>query len=1102
MAQMLRLMEQVPDDPMAPEWIGVHSKGMQQWITLQAAVHFNVCANMKFVFPRQMVEHILNGQPTLAENGEGLDSEDLFWQILNLILDPAAAGHGLKPVSDYIGEETSGKKAFQLARTLSALFDDYMIYRPDMLAEWQNTKRDIRTGEAAAHWQAQIWQQISPDPLKCLPGRIQHFLERFKPDRIIEGHLPERMILFGLSALPDIFLQVFEKVSGIMDIHVFLMIPSNQYFFDLYSTKQLGQMALKSKQSASEIEQLHFETANHLLASMGRPVQWFCGRFENFEYAEPVGDLFLDPAEEPPSVLSCLQSDIFHLVSRHARSTEYGPFPVETGDGSIQIHACHSPLRETQVLKDLLLDEFEQNDSLMPHDVVVMMPDIESYAPFIESVFSLEHPLPFAISDRRKRSESKVIKAFCAVLEMAKGRLEKKHVLDLLQFEPIVRRFDIDPEHILKIEQMVSDAGILWGRDGHHRQTLGLPPVEENTWLHGLNRLFLGAAMPENYQDLVAGRLPCQSLEGLELEILGKLANFSHTLFETLDDLKPERLIPNWCRVVKKIIQGFISAEDRFSEDRLFLTQTIDAIEQEAVAAGGCAVSKPFSFEIMTGLIEHKLNLSVAQGGFMAGRITFCNIMPMRSIPYKIVVLMGMDESAFPRETGSHGFDLIKKSPKPGDKNQRDEDRYLFLESLLSARKKLIITYTGMDSRDNTQIPCAGVVSELCEMLDQGFIFPESHPYYVFHRLHPFDRQYFLSSDKCGRSAYPPFSYSQVNCQIACSLLSRPEAGTVFITPYSQAEPSAETKEVNLEEIILFFRHPIKMWATQKLNLEMPLQPEGMPDREPFSISGLDQYLMGSRLMEMAGSKKKEDFFDYFSAAGQLPYGEKGRLEYERIADAVQPLIEQAQPVLSEKGLNQVAGSLEIGSVIVSGTVPDIRQQGRLIFTFGRLTAQRLISAWISHLFMNLAAPAGYPKQSILIGRGPSALKPVKRIHLQPVEKNARKNLADLVRVYQAGLKEPVHLFCETAWQFVQALAKADNDLSRETVQKIINQAGVRQAWSGSRFHPGEKDDRYNALVMAQQDPFRHPGVLEASGFIDLAVTVYQPLLTHMETVL
>lgn len=1104
----------VPDNPMMPEWIGIQSRGMKQWVTLQVAQKFGICTNMHFLFPRQMVDQILTSL-TLSEDiddqAEALNEDLLFWYVLKLLKKNPTTGDVFN-LDHYIKEDETGKKLYQLSMKIAKVFDDYQIYRPELLIDWQKGRQTVFPEiikDPVAQWQAKLWHQIVSKECKHhLAAKAHLFLKNFSSKIINRDYLPSRLSLFGVSALPKLFLQVFEKMSEIMDINLFLLTPSNQFFFDIKSAGQIGKIALKEA-SGEEPESLYYEMTNPLLSSLGTSTKGFYTCLEAFNYHEPFEDLFQDPLQEsgePNTMLTYLQSDILNLVHRK-KSYQHGPVAIAASDTSICIHACHSPMREAQVLKDLLLNEVEKNPELAPHDIIVMMPDIEAYAPFIESVFSLETTLPFSISDRRKKSESESLDAFLKILGLRNSRLEQSRVLNLLLSESIAKKFNITFDEMAMIEKMVEDAKILWGRDATHRETLGLPPFEENTWQFGLQRLFMGMAMPEKQEILVQNILPCQPFEGLDLEVLGKLAAFCHALFSSLEMVTGQKTIEKWCEVLREISFSLMDRNFENEADLNFLIQTIDQIKEDAQKAG---VNEPVSFEMIFSVIEKKLDLNISQGNFLSGNITFCNVMPMRSIPFKIVVLMGMDEKSFPRQAFTPGFNLIKKYPLPGDKSERDEDRYLFLETLLSARSKFICTYTGISIQDNSKIPCAGVVSELMDTMDQSFDFQEGAEYHFFHPLHPFNEAYFNQTDSF-------FSFSKDNCRIAKALCSdRAEKDRsdprIFVQPSFQ-KPLKGLLSIHLDEIIRFFRNPIEGFMKEELDIKIREIEEQTLDREAFSISGMDQYILGSFLIEKE-SAGDTDFYPFFKAMGSLPLGEKGKFEYDKTMHTAGPVIDVARTIALKKILPPLAVSTTIDGVEISANFSDIREDGLYFVTYGKLNSARLLSGWIRHLFLNICAPSDYHRKTMLVGRDPKGKVPVLILSFPALTSDARQYFEKLLQIYIRGKEHPFYFFIETSWQFVQAILKENPEtgqrspdqldldtlaLDRGMIFNAMNKS--KTSWNGGYYQTGEKENRYISLCVENNDPFESINTLLSSGFVQNSIIVYQPLLKNLKII-
>jgi exodeoxyribonuclease V gamma subunit len=805
-------------------------------------------------------------------------------------------------------------------------------------------------------------------------------------------------------------------------------------------------------------------------------------------------------------MLACLQSDIFNLVCRREGEANL-PVNIESSDTSVSIHACHSPMRETQVLKDLLQNEFENNPGLQPHDIIVMMPDIETYTPFIESVFALEHTMPFSISARKKRSDSETIEAFLKVLALKNSRFERYQVHDLLLSEPIAQKFNIRPDELDDIEKMVDDSRILWGKDKNHRKILGLPPFEENTWHFGMSRLFMGMAMPENYETPVQNILPCQVLEGISLELLGKFAAFCDTLFSCLEMLEGEKTIEKWCRVLKIFYTLLMERNFKNSEDLTFLSKTIDQIQQDSSRA---EYDHMISFDVFHAIIEHKLDKTISHGKFLSGNITFCNIMPMRSIPFKIVVLMGMDEHSFPRQVFSPLFDLMKKYPQPCDKNERHEDRYSFLETMLCARSKFIITYTGIGVLDNKKTPCSGVVSELIDTMEHSFNFlkNKNYRYHFFHPLHPFDQKYFIEGSRF-------FSFSQHNCTIAKILSLNRGLNHTFIPKISREDAKEpwnhncgsdgysrgiET-EITLTDIIRFFQNPIQYYLREGMEIKIPEIEELAQEREDFSLTGLDKYILGSFLVEKKSKlQEKKDYYPMLKSAGSLPLGIKGKFEYDNTLSLAYPVIEAAQAILMKKQLPAIAGAMDIDKVTILENLSDINEDGGFHINFGKLNGSRLLSAWIKHLFFNITAPKDCPRGTSLIGRDPAGRKGSLRYQFSPLEfKKAFQYFSDLVKIYIKGIEQPFYFTSETSWQLVQILSKKSYNLDSGVIFKAMNNAKVKSSWYGGYYQAGEILNAYISLYFKNLDPFKSLDSLIDSRFVHNAVNVYRPMLEYMK---
>jgi len=499
-------------------------------------------------------------------------------------------------------------------------------------------------------------------------------------------------------------------------INLFLINPCIEYWGVIVSDWEIKKALDRENNREWTPRQLHLEKGNSLLASMGALGRDFFDLVNEFDCKEIPS--FEDPGEG--SLLQCLQSDILNLRDRGL--SEKVKSLLHHGDTSIQIHSCHSPMREIEVLHDQLLDIFENDPTLLPKDVLVMTPDIESYAPYIQAVFDTSAEdstvFPFSIADRNAREESQIIDTFLAILNLCSSRFKASQVLAIMETREVHEKFGLTENDIDRIREWVGDTGIRWGIDGDSRGKLDLPSFLENTWKAGLDRLLLGYAMAGQGQKMFNGILPYDPVEGSESLVVGKLLEFSSSLFSLVTSLDEPRSLNEWTKTLTEILERFFSSDEGAEKEIQIIRHVLKGLDEIEAAS---TFDEKIDLSIVKWHLESQLDKEGFGYGFISSGITFCAMLPMRSIPSRIICLLGMNSGAYPRQSKPLGFDLIAKDPRPGDRSRRNDDRYLFLESILSAREKLYISYVGQSIRDNTSIPPSVLISEMSDYIQQGF---------------------------------------------------------------------------------------------------------------------------------------------------------------------------------------------------------------------------------------------------------------------------------------------------------------------------------------------------------------------------------------------
>ena len=345
-----------------------------------------------------------------------------------------------------------------------------------------------------------------------------------------------------------------------------------------------------------------------------------------------------------------------------------------------------------------------------------MTPDIETYAPYIEAVFGTSEPrIPFNISDRSAEHESTLAATFMALLELAGSRYDANRVLAILDEPSVQRRFGLAEGDLDTINGWVRESQIRWGIDGAHRASFGLPATHEHTWRFGLDRLLLGYALPAGNERLFAGVLPYDEIEGSGGEVLGRFQSFAEAAIALDAQLAPTRSIAQWAELLHGMLARFFEPTEDREYELEAVRSAITALQTETRAAR-------YTGAVPLAVIKSALRerLEVPGRAFLSGGVTFCAMVPMRSLPFEVVCMIGMNDGAFPRMRRPFGFDLMADDFRKGDRSRRDDDRYLFLESMLSARRCLYVSYTGRHIRDDSVIPPSVLVSELLDHIAQG----------------------------------------------------------------------------------------------------------------------------------------------------------------------------------------------------------------------------------------------------------------------------------------------------------------------------------------------------------------------------------------------
>ncbi|EXJ16724.1 exodeoxyribonuclease V subunit gamma [Imhoffiella purpurea] len=1106
---MVTWMKRYPLAPLEDELVLVQSNGIAQWLRLALAADpsedetggCGIAAAMRIMLPGRFVWEAYRAVLGDLPDSSPFDKRPLTWRLYRLLgtLDPD--GGWQAPLTGFLDGDEDARRRHQLAARLADLFDQYQVYRADWLDAWERGQ-DILirpNGERPAidpaqRWQPALWRALRDDiasdpdlgdgPFDRASRAAVHlrFLEA-APSFEDPGdgeRLPRRVILFGVSSMPRQSLEVLEAIAGRSQVMLFVHNPSRHYWGDIVEGRELFRRAYRRSAARKVPEDLDEDLlhlhGHPLLAAWGKQGRDYIrlldehDRRESYESHFRAQSLEIDLFESPgeSSLLRQLQGDILDLrplQERRESDTRIDP----DADRSLEFLVAHGPQREMEILQDQLLDAFERSARtgrpLQPREVLVMVPNIDTYAPHIQAVFGRLEPgdprfVPFHISDQGLRHRNPLLIGLETLLRLPGSRFAVSELLDLLDIPALRARFCIEESDLPRLRAWVAGANIRWGLDARQRAALDLPEgLEQNSWRFGLARMLLGFAS--------AGAGPWRGVEpydeigGLEAALLGPLSRLLETLEHYWTELQQARRPAEWAALIGRLLA------DAFAEtgdpDALAIAQVQQALEhwEDACRQGG-ATGEDLPLEVVREALLGEIDQPALSQRFLAGAINFATLMPMRAIPFRHIWLLGMNDGDYPRSRRPADFDLMADDYRPGDRSRREDDRYLFLEALLSARERLVIGWVGRSIRDNSVRPPSVLVGQLRDHIAAAWRTPGGSGEDLLealtteHPLQPFSRRYF----EPGRDPRL-FTYAGEWRLVHEERPSDIEPPPSLDTPILDAP-------VRLQTLGRFLRHPVASFYRQRLALHFTEPGEGAEDEETFALTALQNWDLQNRLIQSVASRLHRDpdipvetalerDMGRLARAGHLPLPPFDAAWIQSLTEHLRDPVARYQALLRDypEPCPSRRLLLERPGIRLEDSLDDLRRNadGRCILV--QLQASRLHAGddlkWhhlVRHWPTHLAAQLEGPVVTRLLGPETDlALDPL------PVE-TARALLEDLLDAYLQGMTTLQPLACRTGFALLRSQeGKSANPTA--VYEGGFNQAGEIDDHPGyARFWP------------------------------------------------
>jgi exodeoxyribonuclease V gamma subunit len=1023
----------VREEPLGPfvkEAIVVQSRGMERWLTLALAERLGIWSNPAFPYPRKLIEELLDDlSEGSAEKAKAYAPSRLKWTIAELLRESAP-----NELEAYLGNPAAPDRVLRLAASVASVFDTYVVYRSQWLARWAE-------GEGTG-WEPELWRRIAdrlgPHDLASRIGRALATLQAGPPTATLRL---ERLHLFSLETLPPLFLKFFEVLSKTVPTVLYALEPSSAYM--------------------SDVDPDAVSDGHPLVATLGRLSRDFQQLLASVDGAdERDGDRFYAPPRD--SLLHSLQADILEFRDPpmpDGRST------ISPEDRSVSIHACTGTMREVQVLHDLLCSALDEDPELAPEDIVVMTSDIDAYAPAFRAVFGQggRHSIPFEVHDRKSRDDAAYYDDFLAVLEVVDSRFSVLDLVRLMDASSLREDFQFTSDERARLTELLSAAGIRWGIDGEHRAQLDFPAEPVHTWRAGLRRLFLGFASMPDTTEVFDGLLPRGAASLADAALVARLARLCGVLFDFHARTRRPLSVRDWVDALGQLVGELFTEEEEASPAARTLRAALGSLQDTAHHAG-----YEDAIELKT-LRRELRELVVGETpavGFLRRGVTLTELVPLRSVPFAVVCLVGMGEESFPRPDVRPSFDRMRAKHQLGDRNKRDEDRHSFLQAILCARDRLIVMYSASANTLRAGANPSPVVWELCETARRYYQHLDGDPLLetTSHPLHAFDAGYFDGGEL-------PQSASGRYLEIARAI-AEPSVQPGRIELRAEAEEDSDDHALAVGELTGWLWDPMATFVARVLRANFGRSELYEPTHALTTLGPLEASIVGNGALKVG--LEAEELRAYLDAAPEFPDGSWGTLERRRLTNelhAIREATERARRT-DEETSELVAVPLE--DMTLEGRLDGLCPDRRVLARFTKAGRRAELTTWVEHLLMQAAGLASSTQLVLRESETRASL-----VSFTPVT-DPRGALQDLVELYRTCQTKPLPLLPRVSRTYADSL---DGD-----TDKAIG-ASSKELKRQREWHP------HLDYVFGPDDPFDDFEWREE--FQRAAVRVYGPLLEH-----
>lgn len=981
--QLQEEMQNNVPDVLEPYYIVSQTEGMNIWLKHNLARYFGVAANIRFSKPNDIlfiVYLLLGGSFQITFN-----RQSYIWMLYN-ILGTKEFKNKYPEQASYLSDDVHDTdiKRLNLAERVADLFDQYQIYRQELIIEWSALEP-----REAPHWQAYLWSSIVKDYLQesseyhninYVRNYILEHIDNPEKNTVLRQQLGV-LYLFGLSVFTKYHLEIFYKIAQYTDVQFYLINPAPfVYWGDDKSEKDIAVWKAKGFSMPE-----HLIIGNELLINWGKLMQNTIRLlFQNDAMIDAYEPIVID---EPAAgtLLSTIQTEIFQNTANSDRGELSGEL---LNDGSLQVHKYYTPQREVEGLYNYLVHLMgTEKNNLQSRDILVVCTDINAYAPYIDGVFSnAPYTFKYSIADVSVAQNDSVIGALVALLTLREDNFTAEQVLSLLDFNVVKERFGIRDTAFIR--QLVLKANIKSGIRGS---------VDDQTytisWWNGIRSMMYGICMddthilsPEDGSDFY----PLDMVEGQAAQDVIVFADFITLLIHSVESRAKERPVLAWLEYIDRLTTDFLVQEGELvQEDIQILNNLIREFNKSSEF-----LSEALSYDIFHRSFVQQLSDNVKSHLFYNGGITFCTVVPMRSIPFQVIAVLGMDDDKFPRKEKKLSFNLMAGKAQLGDRNIKDSDKHLFLETLLSAQSYFYMSYLSHSAKDNTEKNPSTLINDLLLYLQQKA--PENisvaDMICIQHPLHSFSYKY-------NNPDYPHlYAYTKSANKVQ-----------QYITPTAlDFDNYMLPAEVHTSVLHKFAATPIKYFYQDVLRIYLDNKLETIEEHEQFVFDngdGLGKYYLNTAIFDaITGQQQEDNFLKHEQLKGTLPLKNVGKKYVADYWTQMESSVSTLYPP-EIKHLSETSFELAINKIIIRTEA--LVFERKLYFNLFSLNTQK----YYVHAYLKAVLLRALGLIDTLMVINFKNEKHNKEINLQHIsEQEAQTYLSDLLVHFSEGNKHPVEM--------------------------------------------------------------------------------------------